>query len=129
MGGVGGKAAVSDGAPLLLFAIAVVLAAGAALVMRPNVMQQAAFVVPLCFGITSSVLAYMVRRYVVPRDQQGPNFRFIAFWGNVGLMVLILMVFLVTAYFGVVTLIEGMVVSVVLFVAGQYGLVLSLIHI
>lgn len=111
------------GAPFLLFGIAIVLAADAALIFPPNVMLQAVFVTPVCFFLTSSVLAHFLSRFVIPLDHQGPNFRFVAFWGNVALLGLITAVLLAVAYFGFLTIIEGLVIFVVLFVAGQFELI------
>lgn len=109
--------------PFLMFAIAVALAAGAALVMPAGVMQQAVMIAPLFYIATSSALAQILRVLVIPVDQQGQNFTRVAFWGTMSLLVAITGLLAGVAYFGLVTLVEATVIWVVLVLLGQMGLI------
>ncbi len=109
--------------PFLMFAIAVALSAGAALVMPAGVMQQATVVAPLFYVVTASALAHILRVFVIPLDQQGAHFTRKAFWGTLGILVGFTILLVSVAYFALVTLVEATVIWLVLVVAGQYGLI------
>lgn len=109
--------------PFLMFAIAVALAAGAALLMPAGVMSQAVIVAPLFYLVTSSAFAQILRVFVIPMDQQGPKFTRKAFLGTLASLVLITGLLIGVAYFGLVSLIESAVIWTVMVVIGQYGLI------
>ncbi|WGI22457.1 hypothetical protein [Amylibacter sp. IMCC11727] len=106
----------------LLVAIAIALAAAAALVMPAGVMQQAVVILPLFFLATSSALTQILRVLVIPVSDQGRSFTRIAFWGTLGLMIVITGILIGVAYFALVSLTEATVIWVVLFLVGQMGL-------
>ena len=108
--------------PFLMVAIAIALAAAAALVMPAGVMQQAVVILPLFFLATSSALTQVLRVLVIPVSNQGRNFTRIAFWGTLGLMIVITGILIGVAYFALVSLTEATVIWVVLFLVGQMGL-------